>query len=200
MKLIKKLDIRPNKTGPNKNRYGLFLCPYCGKKVERQLFGGKQQNSCGCIWHKIKHGDAVDGHKPRLYKIWVGMNNRCYNKNNQDYKYYGGRGISVYQSWKHNYVKFKDWALENGYRNDLTIDRIDSNKDYKPNNCKWSTRTEQMRNFRKNKQITFKNETHCISEWAEILGMNYDTLFGRLCVYSWSVERAFTEKVRKRSY
>lgn len=196
MKLIKKLGRRTNKTGPNKQSYGLFLCPYCSKEVERPLRDGKICKSCGCAHDKlvgkanIKHGDS----KSRLHYIWNNMKQRCYNKNDNAYKHYGGRGIKVCNEWKNDYVKFRDWALENGYKDNLEIDRIDNDGNYEPDNCKWSTRKEQNRNTRQNKIITYKGETHCLTEWAEILGVDAGRLSYRLG-YGWSVERAFTEEV-----
>lgn len=94
--------------------------------------------SCGC--RKIKHGSR----ETRLYNIWIGMRKRCNNPNHKFYKYYGGKGVSVCSEWE-DFGKFKEWALSNGYKEHLTIDRIDSNKDYCPANCQWITGSENTR-------------------------------------------------------
>jgi len=204
MKLIKKLGCLHTKKMKNRSSFGLFLCPYCGKEVERQMNSGKKYKSCGCMRDKLaresntKHGDAKIKHIFRLYRTWTDIKRRCYNKNEQAYKNYGGRGIAVCDEWKNDYVTFKTWALENGYKDNLSIDRIDNDGNYEPDNCKWSTRKEQARNTRSNKMITYGGETHCLTDWAEKLGMNFYTLQNRLGKLKWSVERALTTKVRSR--
>jgi len=99
--------------------------------------------SCGCAG---KYGQAVTG--TRLHKIWRDMKERCENPKHKSYAYYGKRGITVCDEWRSDFLKFQKWALSNGYRDDLTIDRIDNNKGYTQNNCKWSTKAEQSANRR----------------------------------------------------
>lgn len=108
---------------------------------------------------RTQHGESPKSGKKnatRLYEIWTGMRNRCNNPNNHNYDCYGGRGISVCERWS-NYLNFKEWALKNGYKEDLTIDRIDVDGNYEPDNCRWVTRKEQMSNTRKSKEKC-KNE------------------------------------------
>ena len=116
--------------------------------------------SCGCYGHELTiggyrsrtHGGTCDGGKrTRLYRIWRAMKTRCYNLNAQNYKDYGGRGITICPEWLHDFVAFRDWALSHGYRDDLSIDRIDNDKGYSPDNCRWATAKEQRANQRSNK-------------------------------------------------
>lgn len=103
------------------------------------------------------HGESPDSGKgaTRLYRIWTGMRNRCANPKNHDFSYYGGRGISVCEEWE-DYLQFKSWAIENGYSNELTIDRIDVDGNYTPENCRWITQSEQCKN--KRKRVAFHTE------------------------------------------
>ena len=144
MKLIKKLDTKKDTNG-HMIKWGLFLCPYCKKEVEKRLNNGARNKSCGCmhrIFHSqsiITHGDSRGGEYHRLYRIWGGMKTRCYNPKPKDAKSYKDKGIEVCKQWKKHYIMFSIWALCNGYRNDLVIDRIDSDKGYNPDNCQWIT-------------------------------------------------------------
>lgn len=144
MKLIKYLGKRKNRTGFNLSCWGLFWCPYCDKEVEKDLSNGRRQKSCGC--NRIIHGETGT----RLYVTWHQMKRRCLEKNNKDYKNYGRRGIKVCKKWL-KYILFRNWAIDNGYKNDLTIDRIDNDGNYEPNNCRWISRLENSRNRRTNK-------------------------------------------------
>lgn len=112
------------------------------------------------------------------YPSWHSMMDRCENPNVQNYGLYGGRGIRVCDEW-HDIQEFEKWAEQTGYEPGLTLDRIDVNGDYCPNNCRWATRKEQANNRRNTLYITFLGETHTLSEWAEILGVNRSTLNNR---------------------
>lgn len=107
------------------------------------------------------------------------MKERCYIPTYHKYKDYGARGIKICQEWLDDFMNFYNWAMENGYQKNLTIDRIDVNGDYEPNNCRWLTNLEQQRNKQNNRKATFNGSTYCLSEWAEILDMPYKTLFWR---------------------
>ena len=135
----------------------------------------KSTTSCGCyqkemaIISNTTHGDS----NSRLYNVWCNMKERCNNKNNPQYRLYGGRGIFVCEEWDNNYSAFKEWALNNGYnqyskRGDCTLDRINVNGEYSPNNCRWVSQKCQMNNVTYNHNVTYNGETHTIAEWADI--------------------------------
>ena len=153
--------------------------------------------SCGCLRSETtsarcyKHG----GTNTRLYNIFSQMLNRCNNQNNTNYKDYGGRGITVCNEWL-VYQNFKAWALANGYADDLTIDRIDNDKGYSPENCRWATRKEQNGNRRNNRLITFEGETKTLSQWATDKNISRDVLRSRLDM-DWTVEDVLTKPVKK---
>ena len=117
------------------------------------------------------------------------MKQRCYNKNTVGYRNYGGRGITVCNEWKDSFLSFKKWAINNGYDESLSIDRIDNNGNYEPKNCRWVTRKQQARNRNICRFITYGNETKCLSEWAEEAGIAPSLLSDRLRG-GWSMEDA----------
>ena len=135
--------------------------------------------SCGCniskstIKRSTKHGD----HGTRIYTTWKGIKARCFNKNEKAYKYYGARGIDMCKEWKNNYLVFKQWAYDNGYDDTLTIDRIDINGNYEPNNCRWVTQKEQNNNTRRTIKITINGLTKSLKEWCGYLDLNYNTIY-----------------------
>lgn len=139
--------------------------------------------SCGCYHQETMekllttHGLSFDENhnRPRLYSIYYDMKTRCYNKNTSHYHIYGGKGIKICDEWlnpKTGFKSFYDWAISNGYRDDLTIDRIDSNGNYCPENCRWATYEEQANNIEKNIYITSGYCTFTMSIWAKILKVN----------------------------
>ena len=119
------------------------------------------------------------------------MKQRCYNPNSTSYHNYGGRGITICDAWLNDPSSFFKWSLENGYSDDLTIDRKDNNKGYSPENCQWTTEIEQHNNTRRNRYVEYKGEIHTLAEWCRILGLNYSTVKTRLNVLNWSIEEAF---------
>lgn len=141
--------------------------------------------------HKIeeaeRHRKYSEEH--RLRCIWNAMKRRCSNKND---KYYGGKNIGVCDEWM-DFNTFEKWALENGYAPKLTIDRIDANKGYCPDNCRWVTRTVQQRNRDCCHIIEYNGEAHCLTEWCEITGLSKDALNNRIR-RGWTIERALTQK------
>ena len=119
----------------------------------------------------------------KLYKVWQGIKNRCYNHKCSAYKNYGGRGICMCEEWKNNPFLFYFWAVNNGYKEGLTIDRIDNNGDYCPENCRWVTYKEQANNTRKNHIICYNGIEKTMSEWSEYLGITYSQIKYRIKKY-----------------
>lgn len=127
----------------------------------------------------------------RLWGIYHGMKKRCLNKNDARYKDYGGRGIKICKEWLLSFDNFADWAKSNGYKDDLTIERIDVNGDYEPGNCKWITLKQQARNKRDTIRVTYRGVKKPLIEWCEELGLDYDTIHDRIFARNWKVEKAF---------
>ena len=152
--------------------------------------------SCGCL--------GVINKKKFKYptnKTLTAIKSRCYNKNNKRYTRYGERGIFVCDEWNCGSLGFKNfykWSLSNGWKEGLTIERIDINKGYSPENCKWITLAEQALNTSRNHFITYKGETLTISQWAKKLNIKEKTLSGRFC-NGWSIEKAIETPVKKRN-
>lgn len=146
--------------------------------------------SCGCFSSEQKskrtktHGF---GNEDRLYRIWSSMKSRCYSHADRNFKRYGARGIRICPEWRTDFLKFREWSIANGYQDGLSIDRIDNNGEYSPDNCRWADRTTQSNNRRTNVFITYRGETHTIAEWALITGIKAATLASRKA-HGWSDE------------
>ena len=124
----------------------------------------------------------------RIHDIWRSIKRRCYTKSHKEYERYGARGIKVCEEWVNSFQEFYNWAMANGYRDDLTIDRKDTNGNYEPSNCRWVTQKEQQNNRRNNHYITYNGKTQTAKQWAEELNKNYSTIITRLN-RGWSIER-----------
>jgi hypothetical protein len=123
------------------------------------------------------------------------MKSRCYNHNREDYAEYGAKGIIVCQEWldkENGFINFYQWSIENGYQENLSIDRINVYGNYEPGNCRWTNDTIQANNKTNTIYITYKDETKTLSEWSKLLNINYDTLHGRIFTYGMTVNEAFT--------
>ena len=148
MKLIQDLGLfYPRENSKTRARYGLYECPIClrhYKRITSQVKSGAitKCRSCSSKIVNTKHGDG----KVKIYGVWSNMIKRTTDKQNKSYEVYGARGITVCNEWKNDYLVFKEWALKNGYKEGLTIDRIDVDGNYEPSNCRWVTRTVQSRN------------------------------------------------------
>ena len=200
IKLIRKNKKYKDKNGHTRTNY-IWLCPYCNNEfiaLKNAIESGRQK-SCGCQKLNItkqkitKHGK----HNTNLYKTLVSIKGRCYNEKDPSFKNYGGRGISVCEEWKNNFINFYNWCMDNGYKKGLTIDRIDVNGNYEPNNCRFVDRFIQNRNTRKIQKnntsgyrgvtskkngrfragITVNNKPITLGTYAEArhAGMAYDT-------------------------
>lgn len=190
--------------GVDKHNKTLFRCLCdCGKYViikGSSLTTGNTK-SCGCLAiESISNINKTHGQsKIKIYKVWLSMNKRCRDFNDISYKNYGGRGIIVCDEWKNSFEAFRDWALNNGYKDKLTIERIDVNGNYCPENCKWATRKEQAKNTRRTHYITYQDKTMNMKDWANYLKIDYHTLANRILTYKWSIEKSFTTSVRKQN-
>lgn len=166
----------------------------CGKDVIVQggtLKGGKQQ-SCGCY-----HRDAITKHGmegSRTYRVWVSMRSRCTDKNSKPYANYGGRGISVCESWG----TFESFYADMGDAPDgMSIDRIDNSKGYHPGNCRWASMEEQSNNRRTNRILSFQGRNQSLTQWAREVGISPISLKSRISL-GWDVEKALTTPIDKR--
>lgn len=199
------------KCGVAKSGHALWLCECdCGnhhKITSNQLHSGSK--SCGCLQReraseaaKQRTGQPCSkrfaiGHEHyRLHQCYKDMLNRCYNINNKNYKNYGSRDIKVCDEWSHDFYAFRDWALENGYADNLTLDRIDVNGNYEPYNCRWVTVKVQNNNRSNNRIVSYKGETMTLHELSEKYDVAYKTLWARVNS-GWSVSDAVETPIRR---
>ncbi len=182
--------------GTTKNKRIKWICKCdCGKTLEVDgTLLRIRQRSCGCARKEhIKHGKTHS----RLYAIWCDMKQRCLNPNEKTYFRYGGRGITICDEWRDDFASFERWAMQSGYdkkapRGQCTLDRVDVNGNYCPENCRWTTNKVQCNNKRSNRYLEFNGEKHTIAEWSDIMGINQSTISVRLSRYGWSVKEALT--------
>ena len=170
-----------------------WLCECdCGKKkvVDGRKLKEQQIKSCGCM-----HFEACKTHgqsDTRLYHIWRTMKARCDDPNSVKFNRYGARGISICKEW-YDFANFYKWAMENGYKDILSIDRIDNNGNYEPSNCRWATAIQQANNTSANVLLEFCGEVKTEAEWAREVGIRLSVISKRL-KRGWSVEDALTKK------
>lgn len=179
--------------------YWLCKCD-CGNEtwVKPSNLKSNAVKSCGCL---SDHVNSVHGMShTRLHGIWSKMISRCHNSNDDKYKWYGIRGISVCKEWHgtQGFINFMNWSYANGYNKDLSIDRIDNNGNYSPDNCRWTDKITQANNTRTNVYVTYNSETHTIAEWSKITGIKYATLSQRITLLNWDVAEALGYKEHKR--
>lgn len=137
--------------------------------------------SCGClkldllVKRSTRHGKSYE----RIYHIYAGMKNRCYNTNAPNYVRYGGRGIAICEEWLNDFQTFYEWSIENGYTDQFSIDRIDNDKGYSPDNCRWATNETQSNNKGNQAKLTINGITKTIAQWAKESGVKYTTIHAR---------------------
>ena len=185
-----KLTVLKTVKPPNTYRYHALCQCECGKQkyIRVDALRSGHTISCGCaqLESATKHGLW---HSP-VFTVYKGMMSRCYNVTDKRYSSYGGRGITVCKRWLNIFNFVAD--MEPTYKKGLTIDRIDNNKGYSPDNCRWATTREQNRNYRRNVLYTHDGKTLCLKEWSELLSIPYARLRDRLRVQKWSFEKAIT--------
>lgn len=176
----------------------ICLCD-CGNEiiVKSRELKHKNTKSCGCLNNELlrERNKKMATHRmsnSRLYGIWAKMKVRCTKIENKDYDNYGARGISFYKEWE-SFEPFMEWAMNNGYNEKLTLDRIDVNGDYEPDNCRWITMKEQASNKRTSRYIEVDGVKRTVAEWARIIGVSRQGLRYRLEA-GWSIEDIISEK------
>lgn len=185
---------------PKKQKACICKCE-CGNYVGpirlASLLNGDSM-SCGCYQRELhskqmkernfKHGSAQRGKQEHLYILWGAMKDRATNYNRRDAKHYASKGITLYEDWN-NYETFKEWALNNGYSEGMSIDRIDNSKGYCPENCHWIPLKEQNKNKTTNRIITIDGKSQILSDWCRELNLNRNLVSSRLS-RGWSERRA----------
>lgn len=169
----------------------------CGKSKQLNVCHIKsgRVKSCGCL-HKdnlITRNSTHNLSRHPLHTIWTNMKSRCYNHKNDRYSRYGGRGITVCNEWLNNFKVFYDWAIANGWEDGLSIERNEIDKNYNEYNCKWIPINDQQKNTSRSRFITFNNKTMTITDWAKEVGVKTQTLFARINIYGWSIEKSLTK-------
>lgn len=178
-----------NGTNKSGNIRWKCLCD-CGKEttVTGHYLRNKNIQSCGCLQRELSSKRLTKQNKgnsihnktnTRIYRIWANMKARCYNENSKNYSYYGLRGITVCNEWENDFQSFYNWSMENGYKDNLTIDRVDNDGNYEPNNCRWATRIEQANNKRSSIRVKYMELDLTIAEWSKITKINRYTLYDR---------------------
>ena len=180
----------------DKHRNAVWMCR-CDCGVEKPIVGNALRKgvvvSCGC-YHRDRVTEMFTTHgmsKTRIRNIWNHVKQRCINPNNDAYKYYGGRGICICEEWK-SFPAFLEWSMNNGYDEDLTIDRIDTNGNYEPNNCRLVSRKVQQNNTRHTRLYTINGETKSIAEWCRKYGVPHERVRVRVVDKGWDIEKALT--------
>lgn len=198
--LVVRREVAPHiRANGHKVRQWECVCD-CGnvRIYQQQKLTGGRQKSCGCKHNLLaRNSNTIHGDShTRLHNIWSGMRARCYNPNEPRFELYGARGITICDEWRNDYVAFRRWALENGYKDSLTIDRVDNDGPYAPWNCQWTTQKAQSNNTRRNHIVSAFGRTQTIAQWSEETGIAQATIRRRLKL-GWSAEDALSREVRR---
>lgn len=188
-------------------------CAYCNADVSDKGFLNRTKERyfvnglCVACYSRLRKTGKIERkilipnkYPKRLRNIYYKMIKRCYNVKNDDYGRYGGRGIKVFDEWIKSPIRFYEWALKNGYNDDLSIDRINNNGNYEPSNCRWVNYKTQNNNRRDNVFIVYNNKRQTIPQWADETNIDKYVLFARLNKLKWSIEKALTTPVRALRY
>ncbi len=189
--------------------YWTFHC-LCGRSKEISISSviSGATRSCGCLHmercksglNRTIHGDARHGRIKRVFNIWRGILNRCKTDRIPAYNYYKKRGIKVCFEWGKSYLAFRKWAYSNGYKDNLSIDRINNNGNYDPMNCRWVTSKEQARNRKTSKFLIFKKQKKTCAEWSDITGLSQGLICARIKILRWSIEKTLSTPAKEFNY
>lgn len=199
--VLREAESRTRKDGKGTLRYWVCKCT-CGNITEvrqEQLIKGKSK-SCGCYRRecaKKPDPEAITRKNRRLYRIWSGIKARCTNPKDQHHTNYYDKGVSMCDEWLNNSKLFIEWSLNNGYEDDLTIDRIDPFGNYDPSNCRWITNKEQQRNKRNTIRYNVDGEMLTLAEIAERYNIKVSTLEARVTRYGYTIEEALNVPVKR---
>ncbi len=212
--MSKKLDLTGRRYGrltvlyeaPKKSGRIAWFCKCdCGgtKIATSNKLQLRECRSCGCLMYEARycthtiHGDSGKTHEngkrksTQLYHTWSGMKQRCINSNSSNYHNYGGRGITMYGQWNISFISFKEWAISNGYKKGLTIDRIDNNGNYEPSNCRWVSNSVQAWNKRITVYLEYDGKRLNMKEWSKLTGLTISQITNRR-KSGWSVKKILT--------
>ena len=190
---MKRLDLAGKRFGSltaikretSQNGKTMWFCACdCGNTmyvITSNLTSGRVK-SCGCLKIKklIERSTTHNQRHTKLYEVWKSIKQRCFNPNNSSFKNYGGRGISMCNIWRSDFASFFEWSMKNGYNIGLTIDRINNDGNYCPENCRWVDRHIQANNTRSNKFITINDKTDTLSNWVKFYNISYDIYYRRI--------------------
>ena len=179
----------------NNDTVWIVKCLDCGtEQVKSRHSVEKQITQCENCGNPPKRRNSQGHFRERIYHIYTTMLQRTTNPAKDGFEHYGGRGISVCEDWQNDFMKFYDWSMANGYDETKSIDRIDVNANYCPENCRWVDTVKQANNRRSNKTYTINGKTKTVAEWARIYGVDRSLVYNRLR-YKWDIEKALTEPV-----
>jgi len=200
MKIISDLGmLYSTKNSKVKTRFAMFECSSCKEEIKIAISNAKRETRTICKTCRSNKNKLIYfASKTRLYRIWFGIKKRCGSVKNTVYIYYGGRGISVCSEWGDNFINFREWALQNGYSDDLSIDRINNDGDYEPSNCRWATRATQARNTTKlsNRNTSgYRGVSKNHKKWAARISIDDTSVYLGSFDYPWTASYIYDSYV-----